>query len=162
MGADEFFEINRRNWEDRVPIHVRDSTGAYQVEAVLAGRDKLHPIEAAEVGDVCGQRLLHLQCHIGLDTLALARRGAEVTGLDFSPGAIGAARNFARRTGITARFVEGNVYDAPKLTPGPFDFVYTTWGTICWLPDVAGWARVVAKVLTPGGVFISLMAIRPR
>jgi SAM-dependent methyltransferase len=152
MSSEQFFETNRRNWEDRVPIHVRDATGAYQIAAFLAGQDKLHPIEAAEIGDVRGRRLLHLQCHIGLDTLALARRGAEVTGLDFSARAIAAAHDFARRTGIAARFVEGNVYAAARLTPGPFDIVYTTWGTICWLPDVARWAQVIATVLAPGGL----------
>lgn len=148
---DEFFAVNRRNWEDRVPIHLRDATGAYRIDAFLAGADKLFPIEAAELGDIAGLRVLHLQCHIGLDTLSLARRGARVTGLDFSPGAIAAARDFARRTAIGADFVEGNVYDAPRLTPGPFDAVYTTWGTIGWLPDIRGWAKVIAAVLAPGG-----------
>jgi SAM-dependent methyltransferase len=100
---------------------------------------------------VDGLNLLHLQCHFGLETLALARRGAIVTGLDFSSPAIAAACDLAERAGIAARFVEGNVYDAPTLTPGPFDIVYTTWGTITWLPDVARWASVIAAVLAPGG-----------
>src|SRR5207244_11051419 len=139
------------NWEDRVPIHLRDTTGCYQVEAFLAGAKPLDPIVAAELGDVRGRRLLHLQCHFGLDTISLARRGAEATGLDFSPSAIAAARDFARRTGIAAHFVEGNVYDAATLAPGPFDIVYTTWGTICWLPDVTRWAQTIAVVLAPGG-----------
>jgi SAM-dependent methyltransferase len=103
------------------------------------------------LGDVRGRRLLHLQCHFGLDTISLARHGAQATGLDFSPSAIAAARDFSRRTGIAARFVEGNVYDAASLTPGPFDIVYTTWGTICWLPDVARWAQIITTVLAPGG-----------
>jgi SAM-dependent methyltransferase len=149
MTADQFFDVNRRNWKDRVPIHLRDTAGCYQIEAFLAGTKPLDPIVAAELGDVRRRRLLHLQCHIGLDTLSLARRGAEATGLDFSPSA--AARDFARRTGIAARFVEGNVYDAATLTPGPFDIVYTTWGTICWLPDVARWAQIIATALAPGG-----------
>ena len=149
---DRFFETNRRNWEDRVPIHLQDTTGCYQIDAFLSGAKPLDSIVAAELGDVRGRRLLHLQCHFGLDTLSLARRGAEATGLDFSPSAITAARDFARRTGIAAHFVEGNVYDAATLAPGPFDIVYTTWGTICWLPDVARWAQIIAAVLAPGGI----------
>jgi SAM-dependent methyltransferase len=149
---DRFFDINRRNWEDRVPIHLRDTTGCYRINAFLAGTKPLDPIVAAELGDVRGRRLLHLQCHFGLDTLSLARHGAEATGLDFSPSAIAAARDFARRTGVAARFVEGNVYDAGTLTPGPFDIVFTTWGTICWLPDLVRWAQVIATVLAPGGI----------
>ena len=148
---EDAFDINRRNWEDRVAIHLRDTTGFYNIDGFLAGEDMLTPIEGTEIGDVRGKRLLHLQCHFGLDTLSLARRGAEVTGLDFSPTAITAARDLARRAGLAARFVEGNVYDAPVLTPGPFDIVFTTWGAINWLPDIRRWAEVIATVLAPGG-----------
>jgi SAM-dependent methyltransferase len=148
---DDFFATNRRNWDERVPIHLRDNTGTYQIDAFLAGADTLFPIESAEIGDVSGKRLLHLQCHIGLDTLSLARRSAEATGLDFSPQAIETAQAFARRIGIAARFVEGNAYDAGTLAPGPFDVVYSTWGTITWLPDIVRWAQTVASVLAPGG-----------
>jgi SAM-dependent methyltransferase len=152
MKQKNFFETNRRNWEDRVPIHLRDANGFYGIDAFLAGVDPIGPTVTVELGDVRGRRLLHLQCHFGLDTLTLARRGAEATGLDFSPSAIAAARDLARRAGIAARFVEGNVYDAATLAPGPFDIVYSTWGTICWLPDIARWAQVIAKVLAPGGI----------
>jgi SAM-dependent methyltransferase len=151
MNQNGFFETNRRNWDDRVPIHLRDASNFYEVDAFLAGAKRLGPLVDAELGDVAGRRLLHLQCHFGLDTLSLARLGADATGLDFSPAAIEAARDLARRSGVAARFVEGNVYDAAVLTPGPFDIVFTSWGTICWLPDVARWAQIVAKVLAPGG-----------
>lgn len=146
-------EINRRNWDSRVPIHVRDATGSYDVEGFKRGRDKLHAIEAGEIGDVSGLELLHLQCHFGLDTLSLARRNARVTGLDFSTLAIAEARKLAAELAIPATFIEGNVYDAATLAPGPFDFVYTTWGTICWLPDLRPWAKQIAQVLKPGGCF---------
>src|SRR5216684_3481362 len=151
MGETNFFETNRRNWEERVPIHLRDTTGFYDIEAAIAGRCTLGRIETEELGEIRGRRLLHLQCHIGLQTLWLARCGAEAMGLDFSPSAIEAARDFGRRTGIAARFVVGNVYDAAMLAPGPFDIVYTTWGTITWLPDIARWAQTIARVLAPGG-----------
>ena len=144
-------ELNRRSWNERVAIHVRDATGFYGVDAFRAGKKTLHAIEDAELGDVAGKRLLHLQCHFGLDTLSLARRGAIVTGLDFSSAAIEAAQLLAAETGLDARFVEGPVERAPELTPGPFDLVFTTWGTIAWLPDVEAWARAISTVLRPGG-----------
>jgi SAM-dependent methyltransferase len=97
--------------------------------------------------------VLHLQCHFGKDSLVLAGRGAEVTGLDFSGLAVETARSLAAELGLAARFVQADLYDAPAAIPGPasFDLVYTTWGTITWLPDLAGWARVVAHFLRPGG-----------
>jgi SAM-dependent methyltransferase len=147
----DHFAINRRNWDERAAIHARDATGDYVLDRFRAGADVLHAIEAAELGDISGKRVLHLQCHIGLDTLCLARRGAAVTGLDFSGAALAIARRLADETGLEADFVEGTVDQAPRLSPGPFDLVYTTWGTICWLPDVKAWAKVIASVLAPGG-----------
>ncbi len=90
--SDAFFAANRQNWDERAAIHRQDATGFYRVQAFKAGEDSLYPIEHAEIGDVGGRRLAHLQCHFGLDTLSLARRGAIVAGLDFSPVAIDAAR----------------------------------------------------------------------
>lgn len=144
-------EINRLNWDERALIHARDTTGDYMLDRFRAGEDALHEIEAAEIGDIAGRRVLHLQCHIGRDTLCLARRGAIVTGLDFSAEALKVARSLAAETGLKADFVQGRVEDAPRLTPGPFDLVFTTWGTICWLPDLKAWARTIAAVLQPGG-----------
>jgi 2-polyprenyl-3-methyl-5-hydroxy-6-metoxy-1,4-benzoquinol methylase len=144
-------EINRKNWDERVAIHARDTNGDYMLARFRAGEDALHEIEAAELGDITGKRVLHLQCHIGRDTLCLARRGAIATGLDFSAPALAVARRLAAETGLNAEFVHGTVDDAPRLTPGPFDLVFTTWGTICWLPDIARWADVIASVLKPGG-----------
>ena len=144
-------EINRRNWDERAAIHARDRTGDYMLDRFRAGEDALHEIEAAELGDIEGKRVLHLQCHIGRDTLCLVRRGATVTGLDFSSAALNIARRLSEETGLKAEFVEGTVDQAPDLTQGPFDLVFTTWGTICWLPDVKKWAKVIASVLAPGG-----------
>lgn len=144
-------EINRRNWDERAAIHARDSTGEYMLDRFRAGEDALHAIEAAELGDIFGKRVLHLQCHIGRDTLCLVRRGATVTGLDFSSAALNVARRLSGETGLKADFVEATVDQAPDLAPGPFDLVFTTWGTICWLPDVRKWAEVIASVLAPGG-----------
>ena len=147
----EFLAANRRNWDERVAIHRRDRTGFYAVERFLAGDKHLHAIEWGELGDVAGKRLIHLQCHFGLDTLILARHGAKVTGLDFAPAAIAEARRLTRRCGLQAEFIEANVYDARSALSGEFDIAYTTWGTICWLPDIPRWARMIASLLAPGG-----------
>ncbi len=146
-------EINRLNWNERAVIHARDTTGDYMLDRFRAGEDALHDIEAAEIGDIAGRRVLHLQCHIGRDTLCLARRGAIATGLDFSEEALRVARALAAETGLAATFVHGRVEDTPRLAPGPFDLVFSTWGTICWLPDIEAWARAIAAVLAPGGAF---------
>jgi SAM-dependent methyltransferase len=147
----DHIEINRRNWDERASIHARDTTGDYMLDRFRAGEDALHAIEAAELGDIQGKRVLHLQCHIGRDTLCLVRRGAIATGLDFSAAALDVARRLSDESGLKADFVEGTVDQAPELTPGPFDLVFTTWGTICWLPDMREWAKVIASVLAPGG-----------
>ena len=144
-------DINRRNWDERAGIHARDTTVDYMLDRFRRGEDALHEIEAEELGDVEGKRVLHLQCDIGRDTLCLVRRGAVATGLDFSSVALSVARGLAEETGLKAEFVEGTVDEAPKLTPGPFDLVFTTWGTICWLPDIKIWADVIVSVLAPGG-----------
>ena len=144
-------EINRRSWDECAGIHARDTTGDYKLDRLRAGEDTLHPIEADELGDISGKRVLHLQCHIGQDTLSLARRGALVTGLDFSGSSLKIARGLAAETDLSASFVQGTVDQAPQLTPGPFDLVFTTWGTVCWLPDLQAWGEVIASVLAPGG-----------
>jgi SAM-dependent methyltransferase len=151
MNMDDPIDINQRNWDERARIHARDITGDYMLDQFRAGEDALHAIEAAELGDISGKRVLHLQCHIGRDTLCLVRRGAVATGLDFSAVALAVARRLADETGLRADFVQGTVEEAPSKTPGPFDLVFITWGTICWLADLRAWARAIAAVLRPGG-----------
>lgn len=151
LNRHDFFAANLANWNERAHVHVRDETGFYGVEALVAGANLLTAIEAAELGDVAGSRIAHFQCHIGTDTLSLARLGAEVVGLDFSPVAIAHARQLAARCGLSAQFVEGSVYAAQTLLGTDFDQVFTTWGTIYWLDDLSAWARAAAGVLAPGG-----------
>jgi len=140
---------NRGKWDESVRHHV--TAPLYDVEGFLRGRSSLEAIEPGEMGPVRGRSLVHLQCHIGLDTLSWARRGAVVTGVDFSLPAVRVARRLARRAGLTARFVRSNVYDVPRTVRETFDIVYTGKGAICWLPDIDGWAKVVAGLLSPGG-----------
>lgn len=156
---DEHSRVNRLNWDNRAELHATDATGSYRITEVLAGGSSLHALETGEIGDVSGKHIVHLQCHIGLDTLSLKHLGAaSVTGLDFSPKAIAAARDFAGRAGTEARFVEASVYDAPAALGRTYDMVYVTWGTICWLRDIRAWARVVAEVLRPDGTLYLLDA----
>jgi SAM-dependent methyltransferase len=150
MTEPDWRRLNRANWDERVAIHLGPGSD-YDVDALRRGRYALHAIEEEELGPVDGLRLLHLQCHFGLDTLALAQRGAIVTGVDFSAPAIAAARALAAEVGLPATFVEADVYDARAAVDGTFDRVFTTWGTTCWLPDIAGWARVIASLLASGG-----------
>jgi SAM-dependent methyltransferase len=147
----DYQNVNRAQWNERADIHIADTTGFYAVDRFLAGEDVLFPIEAGEIGDVSGLKVLHLQCHVGIDTLCLVRRGAIATGVDFSPNALVHARNLALKSGLEARFVEGDVNDALALAGGGYDLVYTTWGTVGWLPDVARWGAVIASMLTAGG-----------
>jgi 2-polyprenyl-3-methyl-5-hydroxy-6-metoxy-1,4-benzoquinol methylase len=146
-----WMEANRLNWDDRTAVHLRNRTGFYSIDRVRAGDNTLGEPEDAELGDVARKRLVHLQCHFGLDTIRLARRGAVVTGLDFSTTAITAARALAAELGVPARFVEGNVYDAPALLNAQYDIAFVTWGSIIWLPDIHLWAQIVAELLAPGG-----------
>jgi Methyltransferase domain len=118
----DHIDINLLNWEERAAIHAQDTTGDYMLGRFRAGEDSLHAIETAELGDISGKRVLHLQCHIGRDTLSLARRGATVTGLDFSKTALDIARRLSEETGLKAEFVQGTVDLATDLTPAPFDF----------------------------------------
>ncbi|MFZ3032620.1 MAG: class I SAM-dependent methyltransferase [Parvibaculum sp.] len=149
--APDPIEQNRARWDEVVDIHV--ASDFYRVAEFKAGQSKLDPIVLAELGDITGQKLLHLQCHFGLDTLSLARLGAHVTGLDFSPKAIDAARALAVETNIRAQFVEGRVEDAPALAGTDFDTVFTSWGVLMWLSDINLWAQTAATCLKPGGRF---------
>jgi SAM-dependent methyltransferase len=152
-GAADWRAANRANWDERVPIHVGGPF--YDLPDFVAGKDTLRDFELVEVGDVSGKTLLHLQCHIGLDTLSWARRGATVTGLDFSAPAVEAANDLATQIGTTtARFVTADVYDAIQALDGQtFDIVYTGFGALCWLPDLPRWAQTVAALIAPGGFF---------
>jgi SAM-dependent methyltransferase len=145
-------DANRRLWDERVPFHHRSAH--YDVDGFRAGRSTLRSVELDDLDDVAGRSVLHLQCHLGLDTLSLARLGARVTGVDFSEPAITAARALAGEVGLEARFVRSNVYELTRVLHEQFDVVMATYGVLCWLPDLAGWARVVARFLRPGGVFV--------
>jgi SAM-dependent methyltransferase len=148
---DRLFAANRDGWNLRTEVH--KTSEFYDVEGWKNGKNSLTHIELREVGDVRGKSLLHLQCHFGQDTLSWARLGAQVTGCDLSDKAIEYARELSDELKIPAKFVCCNVYDLPEHLEGQFDIVFTSYGTIGWLPDLDRWASVINHFLRPGGFF---------
>ena len=157
MPLDEYRAANRNNWDDRVPIHW--DSEQYKIQKFIDDPEYISDvvqfdIDRDELGDVSGKTLLHLQCHIGHDTLSWARLGADVTGIDFSEPAIDAARRLSTESGTQGEFIVAELYDSPKVLPGrQFDVVYTSIGATVWLPDINDWAEVVNQFLKPGGTF---------
>jgi SAM-dependent methyltransferase len=152
-------ELNRSWWDERVPIHT--ASDFYDVDAFRAGAETLNAFELEEVGPVTGKRLVHLQCHFGLDTLSWARHGASVVGLDFSRPATEAARDLAAELDLEAAFVAADLYDAVEaLGRERFDVVYTGLGALNWLDDLPRWAAIVTELLRPAG-FLYLSEFHP-
>ena len=150
---ERYQELNRACWDERAPAHA--ASPGYALERFLADPEFVSDVvrfDLPRLGDVAGRRGVHLQCHIGTDTLSLARLGARMTGLDFSPASLAQARALARELGSDTEFVESDVYDAvTALGPGGYELVFTGVGALCWLPSVRRWAGVVAELLAPGG-----------
>ena len=145
--------INRAHWDSLAAAHGQDAL--YDTESLVAGADSLHEAEAAgvreAVGAVAGLDVLHLQCHIGFDTISLARRGARVVGADFSPASLEKARALARRCEVDIEFVESEATALPPELHNRFDLVYSTIGVISWIEDLGAWMRAAAAALRGGG-----------
>jgi SAM-dependent methyltransferase len=151
--VEDYRTVNKASWDERVPAHA--ASPDYQVERFAEDPGFLSQVirfDLPRLGTISGLRGVHLQCHIGTDTVSLARLGASMTGLDFSAPAVEQGRRLAGRIGADASFVEADVYSAPDvLGRGAFDLVFTGIGALCWLPDIRRWAAVVADLLRPGG-----------
>ena len=151
IDVSDYQHINKANWDSRVPHHER----GYDLQVFTDDPSHLSQVvqfDLSRLGELAGLRGVHLQCHIGTDTVSLARLGAHMTGLDFSGPALGIAARLAAASGQQIDFVESDVYEAlAHLPAGEFDFVFTGIGALCWLPDAARWAKVVAGLLKPGG-----------
>jgi len=152
----DYFEANKHIWNQRTAVH-KDSS-FYDKAGFKEGRDVLTPIELRELGDVSGKSMLHLQCHFGMDSLNWSRKGAKVTGVDLSDQAIEEARKLNTDMGFDARFICANVYDLDPggnnpLAASTFDIVFTSYGTVGWLPDLDRWANIIFHHLKPGGIF---------
>lgn len=152
-AMDDYLAVNRANWDERAAVHA--ASADYGFERFISDPTHLSDVvrfDQALLGDVSGVRGIHLQCHIGTDTLSLARLGAEMTGLDLSPASLEQARRLAAACGAEIDYVEADTYSAPAALAGRrFDLVYTGIGALCWLPDIDRWAGVVDDLLEPGG-----------
>ncbi|MCG7536599.1 class I SAM-dependent methyltransferase [Pseudoalteromonas sp. OOF1S-7] len=147
----DYLSINKSAWDNRTKVHV--ASEFYDVAGFKAGQCSLNPVERAQVGVVKGKSLLHLQCHFGQDTLSWARLGADVTGVDLSENAIAQANSLKDALGLKARFIESDVVQFGRNNTRQFDIVFTSYGVLCWLPDLTAWANTVASALKAGGVF---------
>ena len=150
---EHYYEFNRASWDERAPAHAASPDYAFErfVEDP-AFLSEVVRFDLPRLGDINGLRGVHLQCHIGTDTLSLARLGAQMMGLDLSPASLALARELSRRAGPDVEFVEAELYDAVSILGAcAFDLVFTGIGALCWLPSVSRWAQVVADLLVPGG-----------
>jgi len=151
--TNRYVEVNRESWDERAPAHA--ASPDYGVDRFVDDPEFVSDVvhfDLPRLGDIRGLRGVHLQCHIGTDTISLARLGARMTGLDFSPASLKQARLLSKRAGPHVDFVEAELYDAVAvLGADAFDFVFTGIGAICWLPSIVRWAKVVSDLLVPGG-----------
>lgn len=147
-----YIEINRQSWNNRTEIHLKSEF--YDLDNFLKGKCSLNNIELNLLGDIEGKTILHLQCHFGQDSISLGRFGANVTGVDLSDKAIESAKQIAKDTNSNAKFICCDIYDLPNHLDEKFDVVFTSYGTIGWLPDLDKWAKIISKFLKPNGQFV--------
>lgn len=153
MNAElDYIKANKELWNKKTEIHI--NSDFYDMPAFLQGENSLKNIELELLGNVKEKSILHLQCHFGQDSLSLARMGAKVTGIDLSDNAISKAKDFAKQLNLDADFICSDIYDLKENLQGQFDIVFTSYGTIGWLPDLEKWASVVSHFLKPDGQFI--------
>lgn len=150
--AKDYLAINRSSWNNKTDVHV--VSDFYDMEGFRKGNISLNPIELELLGDIQGKKILHLQCHFGQDSISLSRLCAEVVGVDLSDKAIDHARKIASELNSTAEFICCDVYNLPQQLDREFDIVFTSYGTIGWLPDLDQWAKVISRFLKPGGTFV--------
>ena len=148
----DYIKINRASWNRKTDTHMESDF--YDMKGFLDGKTSLKSIELNLLGDIKGQSILHLQCHFGQDTLSLGRLGARVTGVDLSDKAIERAGELASKTKIDAKFICCDLYDLPNHLKEEFDIIYTSYGTIGWLPDINKWGQVISHFLRPGGKLV--------
>jgi ubiquinone/menaquinone biosynthesis C-methylase UbiE len=148
----DYISINKNSWNNKTAIHV--NSDFYDNANFIKGKSSLNEIELNLLGDVKGKSILHLQCHFGQDTISLNKLGAQTTGIDLSDKAIETAIELANKTNSDAQFICCNIYDLPQHLTQQFDIVYTSYGTIGWLPDMNKWAEIISKFLKPNGKFI--------
>ena len=149
---ENYIEINKQSWNNRLESHLKSDF--YNIEGFLNGKTSLNEIELDLLGDVQGKNILHLQCHFGQDTISLGRLGANVTGIDLSDKAIESAIELSKKTKTASTFICCNIYDLPQQLEKKFDIVFTSYGTIGWLPDLDKWASIISSYLKPNGKLV--------
>jgi len=147
-----YLEINKQSWNNRVDSHLKSDF--YDIDGFLKGKSSLNEIELELLGNINGKSILHLQCHFGQDTISLSRLGANVTGADLSDRSIDNAKRLAKETNTDPLFICCDIYDLPNHLEEQFDIVFTSYGTITWLPDLDKWAALISNFLKPNGKFI--------
>lgn len=152
VEVENYLDINKQSWNKRLEAHL--TSEFYDVKGFIGGKSSLNSIELELLGNVNGKKILHLQCHFGQDSISLSRLGADVVGIDLSDQSIEKAKELAKETNSSARFICSDVYDLPHHLNEQFDIVYTSYGTISWLPDLDRWAKVIAHFLKPSGTFV--------
>lgn len=152
MNSENYISINKETWNNKVDIHV--DSDFYNMAAFLKGKNSVPEIDLKLLGEINNKTILHLQCHFGQDTLSLARLGAKCTGVDLSDKAIEKAQKLNKELNLDAKFICSDVYDSPNHINEKFDIVYTSYGTIGWLPDVDKWAKVISHFLKPNGKLV--------
>lgn len=150
-NLEKYFDHNRRSWNELTLLHSKSDF--YDLENFKRGKTSLNHIELKELGDVKDKRLLHLQCHFGLDTLSFARMGANVTGIDISDESIKLANKLALELKLPSTFIQSNIFNIEKKITGNFDIIFTSYGAINWLYDLKPWAKLISKFLKNGGIF---------
>ena len=148
----DYIALNKNTWNNKTEVHI--ASEFYDMKGFLEGKSTLNSIELKLLGDISNKKILHLQCHFGQDTMTFARMGAQATGIDFSEKAIEKATEFSKQLNLDTTFICCDIYEAPKYLKDQFDIVFTSYGTIGWLPDLDKWATVVSQFLKPGGQFI--------
>jgi SAM-dependent methyltransferase len=149
---EKYITENRKHWNARVPVHV--NSDFYDIKTFIEGKSSLKNIELDILGDIKGKSILHLQCHFGQDSISLSRMGAKVTGVDLSDAAIAKAQELNTQIGTDAKFICCDLYSLKEHLHKKFDMVFTSYGTIGWLPDLNKWADIIKHFLKPGGEFI--------
>ncbi|WP_101690216.1 class I SAM-dependent methyltransferase [Dysgonomonas massiliensis] len=149
---ENYLDINKAAWNNRVDIHIESEF--YELIRLINGELSLPSLDIKLLGDIKGKSILHLQCHFGMDTISLAKLGANVTGVDFSEKAIAKAKELSNQLQIEVSYICCDIYSLPDMINEQFDIIYTSYGVINWLPDLNRWGKVISALLKPSGRFI--------
>ena len=151
-----YYDKNLKHWNEKARLHSSKSSSTYNIESFLQGSSTLLPIEKAFFSNVKNKKILHAQCHIGFDSISLSRLGATVSAVDFSTDAITEAKKFSDHLQIPVDFIQANIFDLPstKLAKNSFDYIYASYGILCWIDDLNKWTSILSSYLKPGGSFL--------